>query len=77
MDVVYACIILHNMILEDEGRAICQNYVGDVPRVEPTIDDNAKLENIRGLKNRETHGNLCHELVEHIWARRPDDLVLD
>ncbi|XP_076921416.1 uncharacterized protein LOC143582815, partial [Bidens hawaiensis] len=25
-EVVYTCVILHNMILEDEGHAICQNY---------------------------------------------------
>nr|XP_043626183.1 protein ALP1-like [Erigeron canadensis] len=25
-DVCYVCIILHNMILEDEGKAVCQNY---------------------------------------------------
>ena len=65
------------MILEDEGRVICQNYVGDVPRLQSTLTDIQKLQNIRNLKNRETHGNLRHELVEHLWARRPEDLVLD
>ncbi|KAK1439024.1 hypothetical protein QVD17_04839 [Tagetes erecta] len=26
---LYACIILHKMILEDDGNAICQNYIPD------------------------------------------------
>ena len=76
-DVVYTCVILHNMILEDDGLAICQNYQGDVPQVHPTINNEQKLQNIASIRNRETNGNLRHELVEHLWARRPEDLVLD
>ncbi|XP_022000284.1 protein ALP1-like [Helianthus annuus] len=46
-DVMYACLILHNMILEDEGKAICQNYEGDVPRLPCTISNEQKLRIVR------------------------------
>ncbi|XP_076943682.1 uncharacterized protein LOC143614003 [Bidens hawaiensis] len=39
-EVVITCIILHNMIQEDEGHAICQNYKGDIPRQVSTIMNN-------------------------------------
>ncbi|XP_076939492.1 uncharacterized protein LOC143608317 [Bidens hawaiensis] len=71
MDVVYTCIILHNMVLEDQGMAICQYYHGDVLRPESTITDDEKLQNVLYLKNREVHRNLRHELVEHMCARLP------
>ena len=36
--VMYACIILHNMILEDEGRAICRYNENEVlPNVEGVV----------------------------------------
>ncbi|XP_076894270.1 uncharacterized protein LOC143546495 [Bidens hawaiensis] len=75
-EVVITCIILHNMILDDEGHDICQNYQGDIPRQELTITYEG-LDNINIIKCREIHGNLRHELVEHLWDRRPDNLVLD
>ncbi|XP_076936931.1 uncharacterized protein LOC143604285 [Bidens hawaiensis] len=31
-EVLITCVILRNMILKDEGHAICQNYQGDIPR---------------------------------------------
>ncbi|KAL7590059.1 hypothetical protein Lser_V15G39712 [Lactuca serriola] len=38
--VMYACIILHNMILEDEGRAICRYNENEVlPNVEGVVVD--------------------------------------
>ncbi|XP_076938343.1 uncharacterized protein LOC143606460 [Bidens hawaiensis] len=76
-EVVITCIILHNMILEDEGQAICQNYQGDIPRQESTITNEQRLDNINIIKSGELHGNVRHELVEHLWDRRPDNLVLD
>ncbi|XP_076881689.1 uncharacterized protein LOC143529891 [Bidens hawaiensis] len=74
-EVVITCIILHNMILEDEGKAICQNYQGDIPRQESTVTNEQRLANINIIKSRELHGNVRHELIEHLWDRRPDDLV--
>ncbi|XP_076895893.1 uncharacterized protein LOC143548678 [Bidens hawaiensis] len=76
-EVVYTCVILHNMILEDEGHAICQNYQGDIPRQESTITNEQRLDNLNIIKCREIHDNLRHELVEHLWDNRPDNLVLD
>ncbi|XP_076931294.1 uncharacterized protein LOC143596394 [Bidens hawaiensis] len=76
-EVVITCIILHNMILEDEGKAICQNYQGDISRQESAITNEQRLTNIDIIKSRELHDNIRHELVEHLWDRRPDDLVLD
>ncbi|XP_022024868.1 putative nuclease HARBI1 [Helianthus annuus] len=64
---MYACILLHNMIIEDEGRAICEydenaSYGNTVP-VDPPQQDLNSL----SLTNDFTHANLQQDLVEHIW----------
>nr|XP_043623538.1 uncharacterized protein LOC122595262 [Erigeron canadensis] len=35
-DVIYACIALHNMILEDEDKAFCQDFNDEDPTLDPT-----------------------------------------
>ena len=71
-DAMYACIILHNMILEDEGRAICQHYVpGSVPEQFPEPTEFEREMNMRQWRSRDTHHALRHDLVEHIWNNRP------
>ncbi|XP_035838277.1 uncharacterized protein LOC110901844 [Helianthus annuus] len=64
---MYACILLHNMIIEDEGRTICEydenaSYGNTVP-VDPAQQDL----NSFSLTNDFTHANLQQDLVEHIW----------
>ncbi|XP_022032320.1 uncharacterized protein LOC110933403 [Helianthus annuus] len=64
---MYVCLLLHNMIIEDECRAICEydenaSYRNTVP-VDPTQQDL----NSFALTNDYTHANLKHDLVEHIW----------
>ncbi|MFS7890241.1 hypothetical protein Hanom_Chr00s000008g01616431 [Helianthus anomalus] len=49
-NVVYTCIILHNMILKDDGKAIAPVHIRDPP-VEPTLDDTVLGE----LMNEDTH----------------------
>ncbi|KAJ0589888.1 putative harbinger transposase-derived protein [Helianthus annuus] len=65
--IMYACIILHNMIIEDEGRAICDydenaSTGNSVPVSEEQQDLNAFA-----LRNEYTHHNLQADLVEYIW----------
>ncbi|KAJ0522502.1 putative harbinger transposase-derived protein [Helianthus annuus] len=69
---MYACILLHNMIIEDEGRAICEydenaSYGNTVP-VDPTQQDL----NSFALTYDYMHANLQQDLVEHIWNNAND-----
>ncbi|MFS7994746.1 hypothetical protein Hanom_Chr12g01109701 [Helianthus anomalus] len=77
---MYACIILHNMIIDDEGRAICEydenasngNFV-------PVSLEQQDL-NMFSLRNEYTHHNLQADLVEYIWnnaQNKPDDHMSD
>ncbi|MFS7973449.1 hypothetical protein Hanom_Chr09g00856671 [Helianthus anomalus] len=59
--IVYTCIILHNMIIKDDGRAIAPVHIQDPP-VEPVFDCTAFSE----LIDEEAHWRLKHDLVEHL-----------
>ena len=74
---MYACIILHNMIIEDEGRAICDydenaSTGNSVPVSEEQQDLNAFA-----LRNEYTHHNLQADLVEYIWNNATNELGHD
>ncbi|KAJ0790101.1 putative harbinger transposase-derived protein [Helianthus annuus] len=64
---MYACILLHNMIIEDEGRAIYEHdenaSIGNTIPVDPTQQDLKSF----SLTNDFTHANLQQDLVERIW----------
>ncbi|KAD7479562.1 hypothetical protein E3N88_02698 [Mikania micrantha] len=66
---LYACVILHNMIIEANSRAICEFYEeGDPNLVEHVeISDEEKQANRRMLRNEDTHANLKADLIEHLW----------
>ena len=69
---MYACIILHNMIIEDTGRNICE-YVEDedpdhVENVE--ITNEQRLENRQIVRSGDIHLNLKMDLIQHMWKNR-------
>ncbi|XP_057774868.1 uncharacterized protein LOC130993849 [Salvia miltiorrhiza] len=81
--IMMACIIMHNMIVEDE-RDTYQNYYDpteflmDLPADEDvsihySTDRIASLSNYMinrdRLRNREAHKALQKDLIEHIWAK--------
>ena len=60
---MYTCVILHNMIIKDDGNAISPIHIRDPP-TNPVVNLNAMLE----LRDEETHFKLRMDLVEHVMA---------
>jgi hypothetical protein len=77
--IMRACVIMHNMIVEDEGFVVDPNerfdYGGN--NVEPahgratrTLDE--YIDAHRKIRNKETHDKLKEDLIEHLWNHHPD-----
>ncbi|XP_022019685.1 uncharacterized protein LOC110919734 [Helianthus annuus] len=71
-NVVYACIIMHNMILKDDEDAIAPVHIQDPP-VEPVFEDTVYNE----LINEDTHYRLKYHLVEHLGEQDLPHLLAD
>ncbi|XP_052620676.1 uncharacterized protein LOC111919209 isoform X2 [Lactuca sativa] len=72
-DIMYTCIILHNMIVENEGNAI-SNWSDDVDppiRVNrgPVEEVQYQIQRNSELRDNAVHHALRHDLMEHIWER--------
>ena len=74
-DIMYACIILHNMIIEDE-REETLDYNYEERRTTQQIHGLAQgpihgfsvvLEKNKEIRERTTHRKLKADLVQHIW----------
>jgi len=86
-NIMMACIIMHNMIVEDEreeqydykfddmGQYVC-NYEDMGERVSVSHNDapelDAFIQNYKNIKNKETHAQLKADLIEHLWQNHPD-----
>jgi hypothetical protein len=81
-DVVLACIILHNMIVEDEKKVedIEENLDANVAPSSVTVQEpetcpdlnpplERALENDTNLRDKRAHRQLKEDLVEHIWNK--------
>ena len=73
-DIVYTCIILHNMIVEDE-RDVIRNWDDDdeeptIPVTQGLVENfHHYLQRNAKLRDWEVHHQLRSDLVEHIWER--------
>ncbi|XP_074271416.1 uncharacterized protein LOC141595350 [Silene latifolia] len=74
-EIMYACIILHNMIVENEGDQIT-NFVPDIDEGPPINYNQGSIEEFRStlhrradVRDRDIHHQLRADLVEHIWQR--------
>nr|KAJ0185204.1 hypothetical protein LSAT_V11C900483800 [Lactuca sativa] len=67
-----ACVILHNMIIEEESMAICSYTGNDIlnPPAVIQVGSPTYFSRVLEIQNREIHHNLCHDLTEHIWGRQ-------
>ncbi|XP_023744295.2 uncharacterized protein LOC111892490 [Lactuca sativa] len=72
-DIIYTCIILHNIIVENKGNAI-SNWSDDVDppiRVNrgPVEEVQYQIQRNSELRDNVVHHALRHDLMEHIWER--------
>jgi len=77
--IMRACVIMHNMIVEDEGFVVDHNerfdYGGD--NVEPARGRRTRtleeyIEAHQEIRNKDTHMQLKEDLIEHLWNHHPD-----
>ncbi|XP_047961393.1 uncharacterized protein LOC125206143 [Salvia hispanica] len=82
-DIMYACIILHNMIVEDEAAALTDWASDDDDDAGPSHDvatpsgrmgvAHERAERVRAFGNmrqRQAHIRLQNDLIEELWLRR-------
>ncbi|GKB07497.1 ALP1-like protein isoform X1 [Tanacetum coccineum] len=70
--IMYSCIILHNMILEDQEMAVTDwndVYANQSRNMQRTWVERCETQRRKAkeLRDRETHTSLQHNLMEHIW----------
>ncbi|XP_023749420.1 uncharacterized protein LOC111897704 [Lactuca sativa] len=70
--VLTACVILHNMIIEEEGEAICMYNPKDIinPLAVIQVGSPTYFTRLLEIQNSETHHNLRYDLTGHIWQRQ-------
>ena len=70
-DIMTDCVILHNMIIEDERDLDLEFFYDNIGcRVKPQRNPNriqAFLETYRQIEDKATHTQLHEDLVEHHW----------
>ncbi|GJR83855.1 hypothetical protein Tco_0154640 [Tanacetum coccineum] len=68
---MYCCIILHNMILEDEEFEVNfrDMFVNPAPNIVRDWVERCDLHvrKTKELRDRKTHNELRKDLVEHLW----------
>ncbi|GJY11483.1 zinc finger, CCHC-type containing protein [Tanacetum coccineum] len=69
--IMYCCIILHNMILEDEGFEVNfrDMFVNPAPNIVRDLVERCDLHvrKTKELRDRKTHIDLRQDLMEHLW----------
>jgi hypothetical protein len=76
-DIMNGCVIMHNMIVEDEG-VVDPNERFDYggQNVEPSHENNRTLNEFieahKRIRDKETHVQLKEDLIEHLWNHHPD-----
>ncbi|XP_071696382.1 uncharacterized protein [Rutidosis leptorrhynchoides] len=77
--IMYGCIILHNMIIEDNGFNIAENksYYLPVNNLQGSTwyeRCDVYAEKTKELRDKDEHEYLRHTLVSHLWHNRDDEI---
>ena len=72
-----ACVIMHNMIVEDEGVVDpTERFDYGGQNVEPSHESNRTLDEFieahKRIRDKKIHHQLKAHLIEHLWQYFPD-----
>ena len=76
--IMKACVIMHNMIVEDEGTVDPDERFDEggedvqPSRGKPTRTLHEFIEAHKKIRDKETHFQLKEDLIEHLWNHHPD-----
>ena len=75
-DILTTCIIMHNMIIEDErdlSAPIEDGREFSAPTVEMAVDETTRFQQFlarhKKIKDKDAHFALCNALIEHLWEQ--------
>ena len=76
-NIMKACVIMHNMIIEDEEPLIPMSASSMVDKnVEPSHENNRTIDEFidahKRIRDNETHHQLKEDLIEHLWQHFPN-----
>ncbi|GJX09946.1 nucleotide-binding alpha-beta plait domain-containing protein, partial [Tanacetum coccineum] len=76
--IIYSCIIMHNIILEDQQMAVTDwndVYANPSRNMQRTWVERCEVQRQKEkeLRDKETHISLQHNLMEHIWQEVEDE----
>jgi hypothetical protein len=71
--IMITCIILHNMIVEDERGPLHEfEYDGCSVTVEPSRNESVNfsqfVKNYQGIRDATAHHQLKNDLIKHLWS---------
>ncbi|XP_063941212.1 uncharacterized protein LOC135149424 [Daucus carota subsp. sativus] len=73
-DIMTACIIMHNMIIEDDrdvSGTFSDSTQASIPNVEMVEDENVRFQDFlsrhKQIKDKEAHIALRNALIDHLW----------
>ncbi|KAK3228675.1 hypothetical protein Dsin_000556 [Dipteronia sinensis] len=73
-DIMITCIIMHNMIIEDErdvDASIEDHMEAPTPEVEMMLDENTRFQEFlsphREIRDKKAHIALRNALIDHLW----------
>lgn len=75
--IMKACVIMHNMIIEDEGDVDAEEHFdSEDEHVRAshnyTVDLMEFIETRKKIRDKEVHHQLREDLIEHLWQHKPD-----